>query len=90
MTVARLVRLPLAPCALIAYGRQVRSRRYRFVLSDLLMPLTGLWMIVAPSTVDGLSEALVKGGVIALDFVVVYAAMACQANTDKLDLFAHP
>jgi hypothetical protein len=52
------------------------------------MPLTGLWMIVAPSTVDGLSEPLVKGGVIALDFA--YAAMACQANTDKLDLFAHP
>jgi hypothetical protein len=32
------------------------------VLFDLLMPLTGLWMIVAPSAVDGLS--LVKGGVV--------------------------
>ena len=59
-------------------------------LFDLLMPLTGLWMTLAPSAVDGLSEALVKGGVIVLDFVVAYAAMACQANTDKLDLFAHP
>jgi len=75
LTVARLVLLVLAPCALIAYGRLIGAGRYRFVLSDLFMPLAGLWMIFAPSTADGLSEALVKGGVIALDFVVAYAAM---------------
>jgi hypothetical protein len=75
LTVARLVLLALAPCALIAYGRLVSSGRYRFVLSDLFMPLTGLWIIIAPSAADGLSQGIVKGGVMALDFVVAYAAM---------------
>lgn len=75
LTVARFLLLVLAPCALIAYGRLIGAGRYRFVLSDLFMPLAGFWMIMAPSTVDGFSEALVKGGVIALDFVVAYAAM---------------
>ena len=83
LTVARLVLLVLAPCALIAYGRLVSSGRYRFVLSDLFMPLAGLWIIVAPSTVDGLSEAFVKGGVIALDFVVAYAAMRAIPQEGK-------
>lgn len=65
----------MVPLVLIAYGRLISSGRYRFVLSDLLMPLTGLWMIAAPATVDGLPQALVKGGVMALDFMVAYAAM---------------
>jgi O-antigen ligase len=75
LTVARVILLALAPCVLVAYGRLIGSGRYRFVPSDLIMPLAGLWMIIAPSTVDGLPEALVKGGVMALDFVVAYAAM---------------
>jgi hypothetical protein len=75
LTIARVILLLLVPLVLIAYGRLISSGRYRFVLSDLLMPLTGLWMIAAPATVDGLPQALVKGGVMALDFMVAYAAM---------------
>jgi hypothetical protein len=75
LTIARVILLLLVPLVLIAYGGLISSGRYRFVLSDLFMPLTGLWMIAAPATVDGFQQALVKGGVMALDFVVAYAAM---------------
>src|SRR5262249_50803490 len=75
LTAARLFLFLLFPLVLGAYGRLIGSGRYRFALADFLMPLTGLWMIGAPSTVNGFSEALIKGGVMAFEFVVAYAAM---------------
>ena len=48
--------------------------RYRFVISDLLVPLTGVWIIVALSNVDGVQAALNHGGPDALELCVGYMA----------------
>jgi O-antigen ligase len=53
------------------------SRQYRFALSDLLVPATGLWMMLAPAVIDGLPTALKSGGIIALEFVGPYLVIRC-------------
>lgn len=44
----------------------------RFVLPDILMLFTGLWMIVAMSVTYGIGDGLVRGGSLALDGTVGY------------------
>jgi len=48
--------------------------RYRFALSDLLVLLTGVWVIVALANMDGLQAGLNHAGPIALEFCIGYMA----------------
>src|SRR5882757_3442943 len=65
----------LLPSALICLAGVTTSGRYHFVASDLLMLLALIWMIAAPSVVDGLGRALQTAGSEALRLVVPYALM---------------
>jgi O-Antigen ligase len=75
LTPARLVLLALSPYMLFSFGSLLGSHRYRFVLSDLLMPATLVWMIVALTKTEGLAAALKSGGVSGLELVGCYLMM---------------
>ena len=77
LTVARLFSLLLVPVLLVGFAGLLTSRHYRFVLSDLLVPVTGLWMMLAPAVIDGLPTALKSGGILALEFIGPYLIIRC-------------
>ena len=74
LTVTRLILLVLTPGLLMRVGRMLATGRYRFVLSDLFVPLAGLWMMMGPSNLVGIEAALNHGGPIALEFCIGYMA----------------
>jgi hypothetical protein len=80
-TLARFVFFVAAPFLAFAFLDLLRNPRYRFVLADLLIPLTSLWMIVALATTDGLESAIKSGGATALDFAVPYLAARTLLQT---------
>jgi hypothetical protein len=73
-SVARIILLVLTPFLLMRFVRMLAAGRYRFVLSDLLVPLTGSWVIVALANMDGLQAGLNHAGPIALEFCIGYMA----------------
>jgi hypothetical protein len=72
LTAIRLIFLLLTPVLLVRLARKISAGRYRFVLSDLLVVLSGFWMILAPAAVDGLTEALNHAGPEVLEFCIGY------------------
>ncbi len=74
-TPTTLAAVILLPSALICLADVTASGRYHFVASDLLMLLALIWMIAAPSVVDGLGRALQTAGSEALRLVVPYTLM---------------
>ncbi len=74
LTATRLVFLVLAPILVAQFFSRVSNNRYRFVLSDLFVVLTGFWFIFAPSNVIGLPDALNHAGPEALEFCIGYFA----------------
>jgi hypothetical protein len=74
MTIYRLLLLLLAPAILFRFARLMVGQNYRFVWSDVLVPITGLWMFVGPTEIDGFDRALVFCGDSALEFCVPYMA----------------
>lgn len=71
LTVIRLIFLLLTPVLLARWTQKVSAGRYRFVLSDLFVVLTGFWLIYAPVNVDGLS-GLSHAGPNVLEFCIGY------------------
>ncbi len=71
---ARVILLVLTPVLLIRFARVLVAGRYRFVFSDLLVLLTGLWMFVALANMDGMQASLNHAGPLALEFCVGYMA----------------
>jgi hypothetical protein len=71
-TVIRLVFLMLTPVLLVRLAQKVSAGRYRFILSDLFVVLTGFWLIYAPANVDGLAPALNHAGPDVLEFCIGY------------------
>jgi hypothetical protein len=74
LTVVRLIFILLAPVLFVRLVQRMAEDRYRFVLSDLFVPLAGVWMIYAPANIDGLVEALQHAGPTTLEFCVAYLA----------------
>jgi hypothetical protein len=81
LTPGRLVLLALAPVMLFSFAHQVGSERYRFVLSDLLMPAALAWMIIALAETGDLDIALKSGGASGLDLVGPYLLMRGLLST---------
>jgi hypothetical protein len=73
-SVARVILLALTPVVLMRFGRMLAAGRYRFVLSDLFVLSTSLWMFVAFGMTDGVEAALNHAGPQALDFCLAYMA----------------
>jgi len=74
LTLSRLFFLIFFPALLIQLVRKVSAGRYRFVLPDMLVILTGFWMILAPAMIDGFDQALNHAGPLVLEFCVAYLA----------------
>lgn len=74
VSAARALLLTLTPVLLIRFGQQITTGRYRFVLSDLVVLVTGLWMFVALGQIDGMQEALTHAGPDALELCCGYMA----------------
>jgi O-antigen ligase len=74
LSAARVVLLVLTPVLLMRFARMLAAGRYRFVLSDLLVLLTGVWIIVAVANVNGVQAALNHTGPVALEFCIGYMA----------------
>ena len=74
MTVCRLLLLLITPTILFRFARLMASGGYRFVWSDVLVPVTGLWMFVGPAAIEGFDRALVFSGSMALEFCIPYMA----------------
>ena len=74
LTVTRLIFLVVTPVLVVRLSRMLGAGRYRFVLSDLLVPVAGVWMFVAPAQMDGAGMALTHGGPDVLEFGVGYMA----------------
>jgi hypothetical protein len=71
---ARIVLSVLAPVLVMRFGQAVIAGRYRLVLSDLFVVLTGFWMFLALGKMDGVQAALNHAGPLALEFCVGYLA----------------
>ena len=71
----RVILIVLLPCVLVGFVQRVGHGQYRFVLADLLTMSAVLWLMTAAVIVDGVEVGMVKGGSIALDYLVSYAAM---------------
>ena len=52
--------------------RKMARGEFRFVLADLFVVLTGLWLIFAPGVIDGVDSALNHAGPDVLEFCVAY------------------
>ncbi len=74
LTICRLLLLLIAPAVLFGFVRSMVSGHYRFVWSDVLVPVTGLWMFVGPTEIVGLDKTLVFSGISALEFCIPYMA----------------
>ena len=73
-SIARIILLALTPVLVIRFGQLVAAGRYRFVFSDLLVPLTGFWMLLALGKMDGMQDAMNHAGPLALEYCVGYMA----------------
>lgn len=73
-SVVRIVLLVLTPFLVIRFARMLTAGRYRFVLSDLLVLMTGIWVILALANMDGLQAGLNHAGPVALEFCIGYLA----------------
>ncbi|MGB6325873.1 MAG: O-antigen ligase family protein [Methylocella sp.] len=74
MTVYRLLLLLIAPAILFRFAKLAAGGNYRFVWSDVLVPVTGLWMFVGPAEINGFDQTLVYSGTTALEFCIPYMA----------------
>jgi hypothetical protein len=72
---SRLLLILAAPFVIVAFIRLISSERYRFVLSDLLMPITFIWIITSVSISEGVESGVIHGGAVAIDYVVGYLLM---------------
>jgi len=80
LTPARLVFLALAPVMLVSFSSLLGSARYRFTISDILLPLATFWSLFALSRTQGFGDALKSGGVTALEMISPYLLMRSLLN----------
>lgn len=72
---SRVILFALLPCVFVGFVQQVAYGRYRFVLADFLTMSAVLWLMAAAVIANGVDVGMVKGGSIALDYLVGYAAV---------------
>jgi O-antigen ligase len=74
LTVARLTLLVITPILAVQLARSMGAAKYRFVLSDLLVLLTGLWMFLAVSVNQDLVSSLNHAGPEVMEICIGYLA----------------
>lgn len=74
LTAIRLVLFSLTPVLLLLFGKLLASRKRRLVVSDILVALTGVWMIVSPAVLVDLEYSLQHSAAFAAEFCGSYFA----------------
>jgi hypothetical protein len=74
LTLIRLILFLLTPVLLVRLGLLLASRKRHFVFSDILIVLTGIWMIVSPALVVDLGYSLHHSAPYAVEFCGSYLA----------------
>jgi hypothetical protein len=74
LTLIRLVLFFLTPVLLVHLGQLLASRKRHLVFSDILIVLTGVWMIVSPAIVVDLGYSLNHSAAGAAEFCGSYLA----------------
>lgn len=78
----RVIFLVLTPVVFIRLAQKMATGRYRFVLSDLLVPAAAFWMFLGPSVVYGFDEALVHAGPVVLEYLIAYMCTRVLLESD--------
>jgi hypothetical protein len=86
MTLERLAFLILTPIVFVRLFQKMAGRRYRFVASDLFVPLAGLWMFIGPSVTYTFDFALKHSGPVALEYVIAYMSTRVLLSGHKQSL----
>jgi O-antigen ligase len=68
----RLTLIILSPYIFIEMIKKILNSKYKFVISDLFVLLTGFWMILGPCIIVGFSDALLHSGPVAMEYCVSY------------------
>ena len=74
LTFERLLFLLITPLVFVRLARKVSTGHYRFVASDLFVPLTAFWMFIGPTVTEGLGDALRHSGPVVLEYLISYLA----------------
>lgn len=74
VTSERAILLILTPIVLAQLARKILAGRYRFVASDLFVPLTAIWMFIGTTVTYDFGEALRHTGPVALEYFSSYMA----------------
>jgi hypothetical protein len=82
LSLVRLIFLALTPMLVARFAANIASGRYRFVASDLFVPLTALWMFVGPTVTYGLSDALTHSGPVVLEYLIAYLSTRLLLSRD--------
>jgi O-antigen ligase len=77
----RVILLIAVPIVLLHALSSSGSRVYRKPMSDVLVPLTCLWIILSVAAVDGPEVALKSGSIDAIEFLMPYAIMRSLLRT---------
>jgi hypothetical protein len=72
MTVWRLFMVLSLPWFIYRFGKMANAVGYRFVWSDLFVPLIAVWIVFATSMVDGFVNTIKSSGINAMEVVVPY------------------
>jgi hypothetical protein len=72
LTFVRLLFLLFTPMVFARLFAKMGSDRYRFVASDLFVPLMSFWMFLGPAVVRGVGDALQHSGPDVLEILIAY------------------
>ena len=86
LTVTRLIFIILTPVVFARLSGKIAAGRYRFVASDLFVPLAAIWMFVGPAVTSGFDDALAHSGPIALEYLIAYMSTRVFLSGDDAAL----
>src|ERR1700742_1459370 len=72
LNVIRVIFLALTPVVFSRFASKVSSGRYRFVWSDLFVPIAAFWMFLGPAVVYGVSDSLAHAGPVVMEYLIAY------------------
>lgn len=72
LTSTRLIFIVLTPMVFARLGKKMATGHYRFVASDLFIPMAALWMFIGPTAIYGFNDTVVHSGPIVLEYVTAY------------------
>ena len=86
LTFTRIILIVLTPTVFARLGKNMAAGRYRFVASDLFVPIASLWMFIGPTVSNGFDDALAHSGPIALEYLIAYMStrVLLSGNRDSL------